>query len=120
MNTTLNNDSTIPYLFITDSEPVINNISDALDLIAACGEQGTNLLLLKVENLSPSFFDLSSGLAGEVLLKFSNYRLKVALIIPREMPISERFAEFASETRFNWEFRIFYVEESARQWLTIE
>jgi hypothetical protein len=117
LNTTLINDSAAPYLVITDSVPVIQKTSDALDLVAACGEQGTNLLLLKAENLSPAFFDLSSGLAGDILLKFTNYCIKVALVIPRDLPVSERFAEFASETRFNREFRIFHQEDSALNWL---
>jgi hypothetical protein len=29
--------------------------------------------------LHPDFFDLKSGLAGEILQKFSNYRVKLAL-----------------------------------------
>ncbi len=117
MNTTLINESAAPYLVITDSVPVIQKIADALDLVAACGEQGTNHLLLQAENLSSAFFDLSSGLAGEILLKFSNYRIKVALVMPPDLQVSECFAEFASETRFNREFRIFYSEDSATQWL---
>lgn len=117
MNVILENGSTIPYITIGDAEPVIQKISDALDLVAACGEMGTGLLLLKAENLSPAFFDLSSGLAGDILLKFTNYQMKVALVIPRNLPVSERFAEFASETRFNREFRIFHQEDSALTWL---
>ncbi len=117
MNTTINQVSGIPYLTIDGNEPVIRHVSDALDLVAASGEHSTFRVLLLARHLSPGFFDLSSGLAGEVLLKFSNYRLKVALVMQREMPVSERFAEFASETRSSREFRIFYAENTALHWL---
>jgi hypothetical protein len=91
--------------------------ADALDVVAGCGEVGSHLVLLREGDLSPAFFDLKTGLAGAALLKFSNYSLKVAAAIPAGQIPEGRFAEFAGETRKNREFRIFYDEVSAVNWL---
>lgn len=91
--------------------------TDALDIVGGCTNPSLNRVLLRADDLSPAFFDLSTGLAGAVLLKFSNYRLKVALVLtPNQIPAG-RFAEFAGETRRNREFRIWLDEESALGWL---
>ncbi len=57
---------------------VIQNAQDALDLIATLGF-GSGIILHK-ENIAPSFFDLRSGLAGEVLQKFVNYNTRLAIV----------------------------------------
>jgi PadR family transcriptional regulator, regulatory protein AphA len=91
---------------------------DALDLVATCGEAGTENMLIREGSLPDAFYDLKTGLAGAVLLKFSNYFLKVAAIISPEKIGSGRFAEFASETSHSRDFRIFHDEHSAIYWLT--
>jgi hypothetical protein len=37
-------------------------------------------MILHAINLPSEFFDLKSGFAGEILQKFSNYRMKLAII----------------------------------------
>ena len=91
--------------------------ADALDLVAACGEHGTNLLMLHAENLTDDFYRLQSGLAGQVLLKFSNYRLRVAAVLTPELVNQGRFREMALETNRGNQFRIFYDRSSAEHWL---
>lgn len=54
---------------------------DAMDLIATARyETGCGALILPKETLSEDFFRLSTGLAGEVLQKFVNYGMRVALV----------------------------------------
>ena len=55
----------------------INTTSDALDLIA---NSGTSQIILWQESLSPNFFDLKTGLAGEIMQKLVNYQVKWALV----------------------------------------
>ena len=62
----------------------ISSEADALDAVAACGEYETYKLLIPGENLSEAFFDLKSGLAGAVLLKFSNYCIKAAVVVQQK------------------------------------
>jgi len=59
---------------------VIDEPQDALDLMANASYQGAGSVILYETNLNPAFFDLRSGLAGEVMLKFTNYRMKLAVI----------------------------------------
>lgn len=96
----------------------IANERDALDLVALCGEHETENLLLNGECLDPAFFDLKTGLAGEVLLKLSNYRIRTAVILPQERIGNGRFAEFVLETNRGNQFRVYGQREVAEKWLT--
>ena len=53
---------------------------DASDLVGEALSAQAKLVVIPVERLSPDFLKLSSGLAGEVLQKFVNYGLKVAIL----------------------------------------
>ena len=53
---------------------------DASDLVGEAFSVSAELVVLPVERLSPDFLRLSSGLAGEVLQKFVNYGLKIAIL----------------------------------------
>ena len=96
---------------------LIQNEQDALDLVAACGENDTNLLLLHSENLPQEFFQLKTGLAGRILLKFSNYYLKVAAVSTPESVKQGKFQEMALETNRGNEFRFYYDVQKAKDWL---
>ena len=48
---------------------VIDGPQDALDLMANASYQGAGNIILYETNLNPAFFDLRSGLAGEVMLE---------------------------------------------------
>jgi hypothetical protein len=102
---------------LTGGQNLIHSEQDALDLVGECGADGTHLLLLRGQNLPDEFFDLKTQLAGFILLKFSNYRLKVTAVIPVERIGTGRFYEFAIETRRSSEFRIFTEEQTAIDWL---
>lgn len=96
---------------------LLTSEADALDLVAACGEHGVPRLMLHAENLSEAFYDLRTRLAGSVMLKFTNYWIKVAAVLPAERLQTGRFAEMAVETRLNREFRIFTDLAAAETWL---
>lgn len=96
----------------------IENEQDALDLVAICGENQVYRLLLHAENLSEDFYHLKTGLAGAVLLKFSNYSLKVAAVLTREKVGQGYFSEMVLEAnRSNRDFHVFYDQEKAEEWL---
>jgi len=90
---------------------------DALDLVAMCGENGTDKVIIHAECLNDDFYDLKTGLAGAILLKFVNYYIKVAAILPVEKVNQGKFREFALETNRGRDFRIFNEKESAEDWL---
>jgi hypothetical protein len=96
-----------------------NGIQSAGDISAALSasvERGG--LVLDETKLAPEFFDLKSGLAGQVLQKFVNYRTKLAVIIRDPSIYGGRFGELMHEHRIHPTVRFFSAEQSARQWLS--
>jgi len=93
----------------------INEPSDIADALNASIDQGG--LLLDEKQLSPAFFDLRTGLAGEVLQKFTNYRARLAIVVANEAVYGSRFSELAYEHRTHRLVRFFASEQLARQWL---
>src|SRR5688572_24638922 len=79
---------------LTGSDFVVNDPADVLELFAA-GLQG---FVLDERQLSSAFFDLSSGFAGELLQKCSNYQLRVAVVIHDDSARSLSFRQFAVES----------------------
>jgi hypothetical protein len=68
---------------IIEKETKIENAANMLDLMANIIYQHdvVNLgLVIYKESLSHAFFDLKSGFAGEMLQKFSNYQVKLAIV----------------------------------------
>lgn len=65
---------------IIPGEVIINEPEDILDLMVEAGYNGCEKLILHGESLSDSFFDLKTRVAGEILQKFSNYRMKLAIV----------------------------------------
>jgi len=58
---------------------LIQTAEDGAQLLADLYYQGFDLIILKAEQLNPSFFDLKSGLAGEILQKCSNFRIRLSI-----------------------------------------
>ncbi|QNF33876.1 DUF4180 domain-containing protein [Adhaeribacter swui] len=65
---------------VTGNGVEIKNNQDALDLMANCGYQGADGIILRAENITPDFFDLKTGIAGEILQKFSTYNMRLAIV----------------------------------------
>lgn len=59
---------------------LINEVQDALDIMAEINYMGSWKIILNEKNINPLFFDLNSGLAGEILQKFSTYNVQLAII----------------------------------------
>ncbi len=90
---------------------------NAVDLVSACGENETNLLLIHDGNLPDDFFDLSSGLAGEILLKFSIYSIRTAAVVSQDRIKRGKFPEMMIETNRGKDFGIFFEKKKAIEWL---
>lgn len=101
---------------VPDGRPIASE-RDVLDLLAACGENDTNLLMIQGEALSDDFFTLGTGLAGMVLQKLVNYHIKAALVVTDDRSGRGRFREFAIEANRGRDFRIFDNKEAAEEWL---
>jgi hypothetical protein len=90
----------------------------ALDIVGACGEEGTDRVMLHAGNLPGDFIKLNTGLAGNVLLKFYNYSIIAAAVLAPELVKQGKFYDFALETNRGNQFRIFKTCQEAEEWLT--
>jgi hypothetical protein len=72
--------NTIKIAEILAEEILIHDPEDALQLMMDLYYQDFNILILHEKNITPDFFDLKTGLAGEVLQKFSNYKMQLFLV----------------------------------------
>lgn len=59
---------------------VVANERGATDLVGNAAFMAADYLLVDVKRLAPDFFDLSTGLAGTVMQKFSNYRVSLVIV----------------------------------------
>ncbi len=92
-----------------------NQQSEVMALLGESFERGG--LLMKEADLGENFFDVSTGLAGELLQKFCNYKQKLALIIDDLNKHSEPLQELAWEHRKHLNIQFFLNEEQGRVWL---
>jgi hypothetical protein len=83
---------------LTDETFVISNAQEILDLIGDCVSVDCNRILVREKNLNPDFFRLSTGLAGEILQKFSNYNFKMAIIGDFSKYDSKNLQDFIRES----------------------
>lgn len=105
------------YIEYSDDKNQLSTERDAVDLIATCMENNTELLIIQDKALSEDFFNLRTGLAGTVLQKFVNYNIKAALIITNEEKISSRFGEMITEANKGNDFRVFKNTADAEYWI---
>ncbi|GAA5532606.1 DUF4180 domain-containing protein [Deinococcus aluminii] len=99
----------------SELDVTLRTLADVPELIGAAF--GLDGLILTEADLSPEFFRLRSGLAGEAFQKFTNYRLRVALVLPDFAAHGERFAELAFEHATHRWIRFVRTEEEAWAWL---
>jgi hypothetical protein len=90
---------------------------DPVAAVIGCIEHGARALLLDAGALPPAFFDLRSGVAGNVVQKLVNYGIRMAAVVPDLEAQSVRFQEFAREANSGRQFRFFATRREAIEWL---
>lgn len=93
----------------------IASLDDIHEVIGAAFDSTS--LLLTEDDLAPEFFDLHSGLAGELFQKATNYQLPLALVVADPSRYGERFAELVFEYRGHPLIRLFNTRAAAEAWL---
>lgn len=105
---------------VRGGELLISTPQDAVELIAAARyETGCQALILPKETLSEDFFRLSTGLAGEVLQKFVNYGMRVALVGDFSQYTSKPLRDFIRESNRGNAVLFVRTEEEARERLSV-
>ncbi|QXJ22778.1 DUF4180 domain-containing protein [Actinomadura graeca] len=69
----------VQVLMCDPSGPPVATTQDALDLIGA-SFLGARVVAVPVDRLDERFFSLGTRFAGEIMQKFANYRLPLAVI----------------------------------------
>ncbi|MDG9702991.1 DUF4180 domain-containing protein [Streptomyces sp. DH37] len=77
--TTLRTIHGTPVLMCADEGGTIGE-REALDLIGDAGYQGARWVAVPAGRLDEDFFRLRTGVAGEIVQKFANYRLGLAVV----------------------------------------
>lgn len=65
---------------VISDEMVIQSVEDGLDLLGNIYYNGVDKIIIHDKNIIPEFFDLKTKIAGEILQKFSNYRVQLAIV----------------------------------------
>ena len=60
--------------------PPIQSPKEALELLINCAYRGAEKIIIHADQLTPDFFDLKTGIAGEILQKVSTYQLRLAIV----------------------------------------
>jgi hypothetical protein len=98
----------------TPGASLLRRPQDATLVLEACFSAAAHVALLYPENLTPRFFDLSSGEAGEVLDKLRRFHIRLAIVCaPGTVQFSSRFREILAD-----DMRVFDTREDARGWLS--
>jgi len=87
----------------------INTVQDATDLLGNADYRGASKIIVSETNLDPEFFNLKSGIAGQILQKVSNYRKKLAVVGDFEKYKSKALKAFIIEC--NRGNHIFFVPD---------
>ena len=77
---------------------VLQTVEDAVDLIGNMSYQGFDKLIIHEENMISDFFELKNKIAGNILQKFSQYSMPLAIIGDFEKYESKSLNDFIFES----------------------
>lgn len=80
---------------ITD-EIILKTTEDGLDLLGNLYYQGFDKIIIHEKNITPDFFDLKTKIAGDILQKFTQYKMPLVIV--------GDFSKFKSENLGNFIF----------------
>jgi hypothetical protein len=69
----------VPVLVCGDDGPLIAGTQDALDVIGGAFSRA-DVVAVPAGRFDERFFNLRTGLAGEIMQKFVNYRMRLAVV----------------------------------------
>lgn len=83
---------------VISEDTIINKSEDGLDLLGDLYYQGFDAIIMHEKNIIPVFFDLKSGMAGEILQKFSTYRVRLTIVGDFSKYTSKSLKDFIYES----------------------
>jgi hypothetical protein len=91
---------------------VLSDVQDALDLMATVSyNEGCSKILIRKSNIVEDFFELRTKLAGEILQKYTNYQVKLAIVGDFEGYESKSLKDYIYES--NKGMQVFFLKDQA-------
>ena len=100
------------------SDCAIGSLNDILDIMGSVYFDACARMIIPKELFSDDFFSLRTGLAGEILQKFSNYRMKLVIVGDFDNVQSKSLAAFIYEC--NKGSQIFFKKSEQEAILILE
>lgn len=87
------------YYYIPSDQGVIDNVGDFMDHLSKAASEGSTIMVLPATVLAPSFFDMDTGIAGDILQKLQTKGMRGAVAgdIQQELNQSRAFQDFVEE-----------------------
>lgn len=104
------------YILLGQGGSPVQTEQDGLELVSACIEHGTNMMLIEDKGLSDDFMRLSTGVAGAILQKFALYNIKAAVVLDKDRA-KGKFKDFLTESNRGSMFRAYTDFTEAESWL---
>jgi hypothetical protein len=82
---------------VISDDLLINTREEALQLLVDIYYNDFDKIIIHTKNLTHDFFDLKNGFAGDVLQKFSNYRVRLLIVGDFSKYESKSIKEFIFE-----------------------
>lgn len=98
---------------------VIKSIQDGLELLGNLYYQDFDKIVVQEKNITPEFFDLKTGMAGEILQKFSNYGVRLAIVGDFTLYSGKSMKAFIYESNKNGHINFVGSTEEALQVLSV-
>jgi hypothetical protein len=90
----------------------LHSVDDAFTTMGS----GVKRCVFTTDDISEEFFDLSSGLAGDIFQKLMNYRHQIAIVIPVDHNYGKRITELAREHAMHPVIRFFKSIDETLDW----
>ena len=119
MNIEYLKDNEIEIAVVSGDEVVITDTQSALDLVMTVKyETKAARFVIDKNMICEDFFVLSTGMAGEILQKFMNYQVKMAVYGDYSHYTSKPLKDFIYESNHGKDFFFVSTKEEAIQKLT--
>lgn len=100
-------------LVLPASGALLSGPQDALDVLGDAWGGDASTIAVPVERLDPAFFDLRSGVAGEIAQKLVNYRIRLVVLgdVSAHEAASRAFRDWVRES--NAGDHVWFVPDAA-------
>lgn len=99
---------------VTADSLILTDAQSALDLMATVRyECGCDKIVVNKLNVCDDLFDLKTGIAGEILQKYTNYRMKIAIVGDFSIYGSKSLKDFIYECNKGNDILFLATEEEA-------